>query len=126
MDNSTKALALLDQLIEDGALEARPGDETRVAADLADIKKLLSDNTGDEPDLVWDHTSVDHSGGDLSTLASHVADSLNPGNETVIRVTCAQKLSDRWLRVTLSDDNEEQQVNWAWGDPPATQKEPSS
>lgn len=70
----------------------------------------------EEPDLTWDSEDVSYSYGveGLQNISIRAADDMNPNSEKVIKILCAKKLPDRFLRVTLADDGIDQALTWAW------------
>jgi len=70
----------------------------------------------EEPDLAWDYDNGDYGSGNLASIISNKADELGPKQSSVMRVVCAQKLPDRWIKVTLSEHGDK--VDWIWVDVP--------
>ena len=99
------------------AAEAYDGEFSR---GIPETWQIALDGLNDEPDFVWGYENCDSSG-DLQNAICNTADNLSPGGSDIIKVMCANKVSDRWLKVTNSDDCEK--VNWEWVNEPVQEQD---
>jgi hypothetical protein len=68
----------------------------------------------DEPDMIWDMNASDHIAGDgAQEVAESSSDGLPACRSMLIHVLCAKRLPSRWMKITKSNDVDEE-TTWEW------------
>ena len=65
----------------------------------------------DEPDLIWDYENQEDPGYEPQRIVDMLSDSMQSGESRLFAVTCAKKLPDREIQITVSDEGG---VTWYW------------